>query len=716
MTLSVKNIFLTENEKDIFIRLKEQGIDTEVFAHKFQYLFQKIYNNEVGYYNFRQEDILYKFIVLPKTISVEDNDKERAFVNYLLHYYRINNIYGYDKTKKIPNSLLSLAFESNNKIDKIHEPLELFEFHKTKAILKSIETFFKKHKNYQRVEQAYVSQSIKHKLNLGKNIKEINKSKIHQNIRVDILYSDIATVSYYALRLYMQKRLKHTDINNDELKRYTMKISSLVTRKYMIDKCFSLSLPKLYGHKVTKLFQKKDEYKMLLTNLRSLFGHEQLHNDTQSLAELRHDLYTSSFFIKPDLFYEWYVYDILKKYADDNGKNIQFDKREGTVTKYKLNDKDKSSNPDYILTDESKKVKIVIDAKWKNVNEFGDIKPSDYLKLRFDSSLIQKQGYGVVSYLVYPQTDIEDKNFTMIVGDEILYKFHALEIDMDFVNRENSLSFAYDFGVISDEMEREQVQKHSNQNAVEKTQTVQTARDEVIQNLINAESSDEKEELGGLFDEMLWQQSEQLAKQLDVEIVLDEVQELLNQFDNVMEEESITFIKSTSTIYAHYKDEKGVVFDYSMPGSGLWKLIEVELNTSFVRYIRYKEGVISSNSSWDAIIHGDKEINIKWVKLNERDKNNRLKGLMFGQLKFLSKNDYAISLFNGIVEYDFDKQWTILDKVVKYRNEHAHIKAMSKDIFEELWGLLFQKDDTGMNELQKLLMFKQNMKVYIDER
>ena len=152
-----------------------------------------------------------------------------------------------------------------------------------------------------------------------------------------------------------------------------------------------------------------------------------------------------------------------------------------------------------------------------------------------------------------------------------------------------------------------------------------------------------------------------------------------------------------------------------MPGSGLWKLIEVELNTSFVRLIRYKEGVISNSPSCDVIIHADKEINIKWVKLNERDNDNKLKGLMFGQLKFLSRNSYAKSLFKEIVQYDFDNQWTVLNKVVQYRNEHAHIKSMSKYIFEELWNLLFKKDNTGKNELQKLLRFKKNIKAYIND-
>lgn len=719
MNLSIKTIFLQENEENIFQALQNQGIDTSKFEYHFIDLFNKMYNNEVGYYIFKQDEQIYKIIILPKTIDEKSPTAQKEFVNYLLHYHRVNNKYNFDKIKQIPNSLLSLAFEENNQ-DKnnSHNPIEEFEYYKYKSIIKSIEIFFKRHKNYKRVQVDYKSQDIKYKLNLSKNIKELDKTKIHQTRSLDILYSQIATITYDALKLFAKRKINI--IKDEQYKKQliqeTKKVINFIAKKYPIDKNYKFSLLKLYSTKTAKVYSTKSDTKLLLVNIKSLFGFEQMYQDNEVHISNRYDLTTTSFFINPSIFYEWYVYDILKKYTDASAKSILFDKKEGTATQYYLNKEPKSSNPDYILTDEVNKVKIVIDAKWKNVNEFGDIKPSDYLKLKFDVSLLEKDGFGTVSYLVYPNVNIADRIFEIKLEDREIYRFNTLEIDMNFSDKEkNSLSFNYDFKQQAKEIADQEEKESIRQSAIDSSKTMQPERDSVIQQLINAESTEEKEVLGGLFDETLWQQNEQLVKTLNVEIILSEVKEILVMFRDSMEEESITFLKSASTIYAHYRDEENLCFDYSMPGSGLWKLIEVELNTSFVRYIRYKEGVISSSSSWDAIIHADKEINIKWVKLNERDKDNRLKGLMFGQLKFLSRNDYAISLFNGIVEYDFDEQWTILDKVVKYRNEHAHIKAMSKDIFEELWGLLFKKDDTGMNELQKLLTFKQKMKVYIDE-
>jgi len=730
MDLQPKTIFLKESEKDVFTTLQEKGIETKSFSKKFQYLFKKVYNNEVGYYNFMQDGVLYKFIILPKSIDINDSEKEKSFVNYLLHYYRINNKYAYDKTKKIPNSVLSLAFESNNNTEQVHDPVALFEFYKTKAILKNIEAFFQKYKNYKRVEQDYISQAIKHKLNLTKNIKEMNKSKIHQSKRVDVMYSQLATVSYYVLKLYIQKRLNHVDIHNAKvLKQHAMKINSLIARRYGIDRSFSLSLPKLYGHKVTKVFQKKDEYKMLLANLRSLFGYEQLYKDSQNMASIRHDLYTSSLFINPSNFYEWYVYDILKKYADANGKTIAFDKQEGTVTKYKLNDEPKSSNPDYIFTDQKSNVKIVIDAKWKTIDSLSDVKSGDYLKLQFDNVLLEKSSFGTVPYLIYPVINMEDRVCSVTYEDNNIFAFNLLEIDMNFTDKDNSLSFFYDFKMKAKEIEKKEETEANRNKGSQLSKVIEASRNETITKLIEAENEEEKESIGGLFDEKLWQKSEALTKELEIK-VLPEVQVLLDEFSNVMEEESITFLKSTSTIYAHYKDIEDITFDFSMPGSGLWKLIEVELNTSLIWQLRILSKVCDHYSPWIKTCKRNARIDQgldsgKKVSLSMSDKKDKskLQSVMLGGIKLLLDDQSTLSEFEDYFRHNKDDEnflkndlVNVIEQVIEFRNEHAHIRAMSKEIFKALWDLLFMHNEKDDNVLKKMLRFKRNMKGYIDER
>lgn len=79
MNLSVKPIFLKENEKDIFRSLQNQGIDTTKFEHHFIDLFNKMYNNEVGYYIFEQDEQIYKIIILPKTIDEKKSNCTKRF-------------------------------------------------------------------------------------------------------------------------------------------------------------------------------------------------------------------------------------------------------------------------------------------------------------------------------------------------------------------------------------------------------------------------------------------------------------------------------------------------------------------------------------------------------------------------------------------------------------------------------------------------------------
>ncbi len=725
-----KTIFLKENEKDIFQALKSQGIKTKVFEHRLAELFNRVYNNYVGYYVFKQDGIVYKMIVLPKTIEASDS-AEKEFVDYLLHYYRVKNSYNLDKERNITNSLLQLAFESNNSKDTSHDFLEEFQSHRYMAILQNIEDFFRRHKNSKRIKQDYVSQSIKYKLNLKHNIKELDKTKIHQTQSKDMAFSSLATATYYALKLFLVQ--KYSGTHGDMLFKKVKKVQSLLLKKYPIDKGYKFSLATLQSIKLAKLFSGKNESKQLLVDIKSLFGFEQMYKDNITSIEHRQDLTTTSLFINPSNFYEWYVYDILKKYADANGKTIQFDKlkdKKSTATKYHLNEESKSSNPDFIISDNENNMKIVIDAKWKNVNEFGDIKPSDYLKLKFDTFLLEKQGYGVVPYLVYPHIKIEEKQFTMTLKESSIFNFHTLEVDMEFEKHVNNIAFDFDIQKLQENIEEEEKKQGIKLSATESTSVIQLKRDNVVHELIEAESQEDKEKLGGLFDDALWIENEKLTKSLNTEIVLDEVKEILSEFSNIMEDESITFIKSTSTIYAHYKDEKSVVFDFSMPGSGLWKLIEVELNTSFIWQLRILSSVCNNKNAWNKICKQNAKIyqdldNGKKVPLSVSDKKDKskLQSVMLGGINLLLEDESTVNEFHTYFsEYEDDLYFMqnvlpdIIVRVTTFRNEHAHIKSMSKNIFDELWDLLFKKDDTDKNVLQKLLIFKRNMKVYIHDR
>ena len=718
MNLSVKPIFLKENEKDIFRSLQNQGIDTTKFEHHFIDLFNKMYNNEVGYYIFEQDEQIYKIIILPKTIDEKSPTVQKEFVDYLLHYHRVNNKYKFDTTKQIANSLLSLAFEENNQDENnSHNPIEEFEYYKYKSILESIEVFFKRHKNYKKVQVDYKSQDIKYKLNLSKNIKELDKTKIHQTQSIEMMYSQIATITNGALKLFAKRRI---DIIKDAeykklLVQETKKVISFIAKKYPIDKNYKFSLSKLNNSKTTKVYSKKSDTKMLLVDIKSLFGFEQMYEDNNLYVNNRYDLTTTSFFIDPILFYEWYVYDILKDFASTNNYKILFDKDKDnkTIIKYELvsqkfeKDKNRTSNPDYILIDEEKKIKIVLDAKWKNIEKLGDIKSSDFLKLKHDASLLENS-YKTIPYLIYPNYLSNEDKISISKDDDQAFNFGILQIDMNFAKDKNTLDFKYDFEELEKQVEKEKYEKYIQGSSEKLTSEIDIHRSKLITQLLNSETTENKEEIFGELDNLLLESALELSEEID-EVISPEIQKILDDFIDVLEPDSKKFLKSASSIYNYYKDKNFEHFDYSMPASGLWKLVELELNTSFVWYVRIKKNVCSKDSKHNSLLQNDESFKVGWVELNKCYKNsNILQSLMLGEIRFLSGNHGIKPLVNN--QFVSDELFNFLKQIIDIRNEHAHIKAMSLEKFQELNDLLFISE----SNIKKLLDMKKEIKNKID--
>ena len=728
MALLVKPIFLEEKEKDIFLSLENQGIDTKVFENKLADLFNKVYNNYVGYYIFKQNNIVYKLIVLPKSIDKNSKTKEKDFVNYLLHYLRVKSKYKDeykdDATKEISDSLLSLAFKNNNDEKNSHPPLEEFEFYKYKSILESIDRFFKKHKNYKRIKVDYSSQSVKYKLNLQNNIKELDKTTLHQTRTVDMMYSLISTITYNSLKLFMTNKLNDFDDENKKILLSQCKnINSSIAKKYNLDKGYKLTLLKLNSFKIEKVFKSTNETKKLLISIKSLFGFEQMYDDTYTSVNNRYDLSTTSFFIDPILFYEWYVYDILKSYADNNGKIILFDKctkkENKTTTKYKLisNEKliSKDSKPDFVLVDEKEKIKIIIDAKWKNIDSVGKIHSSDYLKLQFDTALLKKDGFSASSYLVYPSISIDDKHLKIVTDDKLYFNFNILQIDMNFNKNNNSIDFIYDYEEIEKQIIEETKIEKSKISAENLSTEILEQRTNIVTELLNQNNLGNKEKILSKLDTILINSADKLSEDIK-EIISEDIKIILEKYDDVLEDDSKKFLKSSSSIYNYYKDRDYEHFDYSMPGSGLWKLIELELNTSFSWFIRIQGDVCDKTSAWKNISNPRRSItqdldNGKKVKLNQYEHNNKntLQGLMLGGISLLLNDASTLEEFKDIESIDINylekELIPFVSEIINLRNEHAHIKAMKLEKYQMLDSLLFDVS-TDMSNICKLLNFK----------
>jgi len=728
MVSLVKLIFLEENEKDIFTSLENQGIDTKIFENKLANLFNRVYNNFVGYYIFRQNDIVYKLIVLPKSIDKNSETKEKDFVNYLLHHLRVKSKYKDeykdDATKEISDSLLSLAFKNNNDEKNSHLPLEDFEFYKYKSILESIDKFFKKHKNYKRVKVDYASQSVKYKLNLQKNLKELDKTILHQTRTIDMLYSLIATITHSSLKLFMINKLNDFDDENKKVLLSQCKnLNSFIVKKYNLDKGFKLTLSKLNSFKIEKVFKSTNETKKLLISIKSLFGFEQMYNDADTSVSNRYDLSTTSFFIDPILFYEWYVYDILKSYADNNGKIILFDKctkkENKTTTEYELisNKKPivKDSKPDFVLVDEKEKVKIIIDAKWKNIDTLGKVSSNDYLKLQFDSALLKKDGFSTSSCLVYPCITIKDEHLKVVTDSNVYFNFNILQIDMNFNKNDNNIDFVYDYEDIKTKIIEDTKIEKSKVEAENLSSHILEQRTNIVTEFLNQDNLENREEVLSKLDTILIDSADKLSEDIE-EFISEDIKEILEKYDDILAPHSKKFLKSSSSIYNYYKDKNYEHFDYSMPGSGLWKLIELELNTSFSWFVRIQSDVCGNTSPWKNISNHKISImkdldNRKKVKLNiyEYDNKNILQGLMLGGINLLLNDESTLDDFRDVKDINVDylkiELIPFLSEIINLRNEHAHIKAMQLDKYQVLDELLFLKIN-GISNICKLLDFK----------
>lgn len=708
MNSLINLICLRENEKNIFQSLKDKGIDSSKFEYHFIDLFNKMYNNEVGYYIFEQDEQIYKIIILPKTIEEKSPTAQKEFIDYLLHYHRVNNKYKFDKTKQIANSLLSLAFESNNKKENnAHNPIEVFEYYKYKSIIDKIEMFFKRHKNYKRVQVDYKSQDIKYKLNLSKNIKELDNTKIHQVQNKELMYSEIATICYGSLKLFSKKRIEAIKDSKyqKELHQNTQKVMSLIAKKYSLDKGYKFTLSKLANFRTSKIFSKKSDTNLLLVDIKSLFGFEQMYEDSEISVTNRYDLKTTSFFINPTSFYEWYVYDILKDFADKNSYKILFDKHTNkekkTTVEYDLisneygKDKERSANPDYILLKESENIKIVLDAKWKSINSLGKIDSNDFLKLQRDALLLKKLESKIIPYLIYPNYLNNQDHISILKDDDSLFNFGILQMDMNFTEEHNSIDFKYDFEEIEKQIELDTKEASINESTQEFIEDIEDKRSEVITKLLNSENLEDKEKVFTELDDALIKSSDKLLESLE-ENISPEVQSILDAYENVLEEDSIKFLKSSSSIYNYYQDKNFEHFDYSMPASGLWKLVELELNNSFVWYVRIKKNVCNKNSKIISLMQNDESFKVGWVELNKFEKNsNHLQSLMLGEIKFLSGNNGIKTAVNN--QFISNELFIVLKNVIDIRNEHAHIKAMSLEKYLELYNLLFV--DLNINKL-----------------
>lgn len=730
------NIFISENEsKDKIFDELTSIFDIQKFKNEVSDIFKKANNNYVGYYLFEDKGEYYKIFILPKHITKpkhynEEIDVIKKFIEYLKIYYKLKS--KYDKYE--PNSLnlkssFELSFDSNTN-NYSAQDIEQFIFYKYQSLLIDILRFFDTHKAHKRIKKEYISQTIKYNLNLTKNIKEPNKTKIHQDKIDEIIFSQIATITFGVISLFNRTKLnlvQEKELQND-LYKLTTKIKNILQKKYQIEKGFDLTINKLLSSKIFKCFRKKKESLNLYINLLSIFGVENFYDESEN-KQINRTINSESLFIRPEKLYEWFVYDKLKeKYFSESYEIYKDGFYDSTTIMYILDEKKVKSNPDLILKHNDKL--FVIDVKWKNI---GDNIPDiyDILKLKRDTEVRLSQSKNIYSILIYPNVTERLILEYLVENKESTFNLYTrrIEISMD--------SFLND---IFESVDKISILNSEAKNLHSKIINFKEAKINYSE-FLSKYNSDGNIEIEEFVEKLIHKEldviSNSIIKQYDIDEILNDssckqIRIFLDKHRNYLEEATEKFILSVASVMFYInKSLKDIdKFDYSLHASGLWKAIEVELNASLIYLIRFRMGIcrekyyikketclsrqcISTSSTFKV-----------WLT-NEKNEKNKLDNILLGNFPFLLNNILVDSNDDSAMKKIFSDFYIDADineyvekfkfftqSIVDIRNPYVHKDFMTFEVFNNFINLVFNEID-DIFDFNDLVRFKKNVNDYI---
>lgn len=268
----------------------------------------------------------------------------------------------------------------------------------------------------------------------------------------------------------------------------------------------------------------------------------------------------------------------------------------------------------------------------------------------------------------------------------------------------------------------------------EVSQRIKIKREEMITSVLIAENNSRKDKLFLNFDNYIAEENiilfEYIQNKVKNKVTTPAI---INRFEDIIDNETKIFLISAKTVEQFAREHLNDEFDFSLPGSGLWKAIERELNLSIVWYLRRCHGVVDKDP-WVSIKNPSVGIMIKTrgrpVNLNdqEKGKNHLLKGIMLGNFRYMLLS----SDINGICD-EFgkflDTSWLkfvagktedslplIIKQIAEFRNKSAHISSMTQIQFEQLDDLILSPYKTPYeSNLGKILQIKQNIYSYFSE-
>jgi len=206
-----RTFFFNENSKKSNI-LKIIGNVSDELKEYIETITKMKSGNKIGYFQFQYEENYFKLYIMPKIYRLEEQEcndgnceeYKKQFIGFFKHYYRLVAKYDISKySDELDGNISDLSYNSEDKARELAsdsvEDVDDFIVHNYNDSLSVIESFFTKHKKQILIEQKFQSQSIQSKLNIRKNITEVNKSNIHQIKKIPMIYSNIAVVAMEVL-------------------------------------------------------------------------------------------------------------------------------------------------------------------------------------------------------------------------------------------------------------------------------------------------------------------------------------------------------------------------------------------------------------------------------------------------------------------------------------------------------------------------------------
>lgn len=448
--LERRQIFVNENDTlSTVLKKLQASFDESLFSNELAFVFNKKNNNYVGYYLLKGKTFFYEIYFLPKIIKSDDDDKLTKFFNYLSQSYKLIEINSH-KTK-ITSSIKNIAFQqidgsNTNKKNNI----ELLIFHQYKSLLEEIYSFFKRHSKVSTKQIHFSSQSISHKIDLKRNFTSLDKSRVHQS-RVDsIQSSEMALIAYGALRLFLYEKIeefKDTSLKK-QLEELTHSLISFLLQKFRLNRAFNIHFSLLLSNRNFRYFSKSQQSIDVYYHILSLFGYDPLlHKEDLDYCQLTKGNY---FFFLPEKIYEYLVHNYFIQLAEEHEYEIKVEKPK---KRYPTKSKEgwvfeNDSQPDILVSFQKNGYicKVVIDAKWKVINEKAILKAPDLLKLERDYE-VHEANQSIISYCKISNLALKNIDLTTHYTSMRKYKYRVEEISFNLATP--NLKFDVDMEVIS---------------------------------------------------------------------------------------------------------------------------------------------------------------------------------------------------------------------------------------------------------------------------